>query len=175
MKKLLRRPLGWALALLLTVALAAGLCWFQPWKLIVDTEVREALPQADAAPTPDAGNQLLAAGTFITHEHETTGEVRVVRLADGRRQLLIADLSTSNGPDLRVWLSDQPVRPGVAGWRVFDDGEWVELGKLKGNRGDQIYPIPPSVDLDELPSVSIWCRRFSVSFGAAALTPRGAG
>jgi hypothetical protein len=63
------------------------------------------------------------------------------------------------------------VREGVAGWRVFDDGEWVELGRLKGNRGDQAYPLPAGVDPAAYRSVSIWCKRFAVSFGAAPLTP----
>jgi hypothetical protein len=58
----------------------------------------------------------------------------------------------------------------TASWRVFDDGDWVELGKLKGNKGDQAYAIPAGTDLDRLGSVSIWCKRFSVSFGAATLT-----
>jgi hypothetical protein len=68
-------------------------------------------------------------------------------------------------------LTDQPVRAGNAGWRVFDDGRWVELGRLKGNRGDQAYAIPADVDLTGLGSVSIWCKRFAVSFGAAPLQP----
>jgi hypothetical protein len=45
----------------------------------------------------------------------------------------------------------------------------VELGKLKGNRGDQVYPIAADVDLSAYRSVTIWCKRFSVSFGAAEL------
>ena len=81
----------------------------------------------------------------------------------------MVNLDTSDGPDLRVWLSDQPVRDGTAGWRVFDDGAWVELGKLKGNKGNQVYDVPAGTDLDSLRSVTIWCKRFSVSFGAAAL------
>jgi hypothetical protein len=108
-------------------------------------------------------------GTFITHEHDTSGEVRVVRHPDGTRQLELVDLDTSDGPDLRVWLSDQPVKEGTAGWRVFDDGRYVELGELKGNKGNQVYEIPAGTDLTTLRSVSIWCKRFAVSFGAAAL------
>ena len=92
---------------------------------------------------------------------------------DGSHRLELVGLDTSNGPDLRVWLSDQPVRPGVAGWRVFDDGDWVELGRLKGNKGDQAYAVPAGTDLDRLTSVAIWCKRFSVSFGAATLAPLG--
>ncbi|MCI0690182.1 MAG: DM13 domain-containing protein, partial [Sporichthyaceae bacterium] len=78
---------------------------------------------------------------------------------------------TSNGPDLQVWLTDQPVIPGNAGWFVFDDGRYVQLGPLKANRGNQVYDIPAGTDLTGLTSVSIWCKRFAVSFGAAPLDP----
>ena len=67
--------------------------------------------------------------------------------------------------------TDQPVQAGEPGWRVSDDGKWVELGRLKGNKGDQTYAIPPGTNLDQLDSVAIWCRRFAASFGAAGLTP----
>ncbi|MDX6760123.1 MULTISPECIES: DM13 domain-containing protein [Streptomyces] len=76
---------------------------------------------------------------------------------------------TSNGPDLRVWLTDAPVKEGKEGWHVFDDGKYVSLGKLKGNKGDQNYPIPADVQLADYTSVTIWCDRFDVSFGAAEL------
>ena len=55
---------------------------------------------------------------------------------------------------------------------MFDDGRYVDLGELKGNIGSSNYPLPPDVDLAALTSVSIWCDRFDVSFGAAALEPR---
>jgi hypothetical protein len=80
------------------------------------------------------------------------------------------DLRTSNGPDVKVWLSDAPILPGVEGWRTFDDGRYADLGSLKGNVGNQNYEIPSGVDLAALPSVSLWCDRFDVSFGAATLT-----
>jgi hypothetical protein len=179
--RLLRKPLTWAVLVVLAIGFGFGLYWFQPWKLFTDNEVRETLPAVAAqdqaaadqpaggdAPQP-AGNRLLASGRFITHEHDTSGDVQVVRLADGRRQLVLRNLATSDGPDLRVWLTDQEVRKGTAGWRVFDDGKYVELGRLKGNRGDQVYDIPAGVDLADFRSVSIWCKRFAVSFGAAEL------
>jgi hypothetical protein len=93
----------------------------------------------------------------------------VVQLADGRRQLELINISTSDGPDLRVWLSDQAVVSGMAGWGVFKEGVRVEVGKLKGNKGNQVYEIPPATDLNAFRSVTIWCVRFSVSFGAAEL------
>ena len=184
--RLARKPLTWVVVGVLVIGGAFGLYWFQPWKLFTSKTVNEALPTLDAGapaagpgaspgasagPTgsPPAGNTLLATGTLITHEHETSGTVRLVRLADGRTQLVFADLATSDGPDLRVWLTDQPVLPGRDGWAVFDDGRYVELGRLRANRGNQVYDVPAGVNLDGLTSVSIWCKRFSVSFGAAEL------
>ncbi|MFF0153784.1 DM13 domain-containing protein [Micromonospora sp. NPDC005203] len=195
-KSIFRWPVAWAALASVVVAAALGLSWFQPWKLFTDTYVDEALPgagttsavpapttatPASATPAPTtlapapaskatpAANEILAAGTFVTHEHQTTGSAEIHRLANGRHQLVLRDLKTSNGPDLRVWLTDQQVIRGTAGWRVFDDGEWVELARLKGNRGNQVYDLPASVDPGDFRSVSIWCKRFSVSFGAAEL------
>lgn len=173
--RLLRKPLTWVAVVLLAAGGAFGLYWFQPWKLVTDREVDEALsevstPSSAPASTP-AGPTLVSRGEFVTHEHDTSGTARIVRSADGSYRLELVDLATSNGPDLRVWLTDQPVKDGTAGWRVFDDGEWVELGRLKGNKGDQAYAIPAGTDLGQLGSVSIWCKRFAVSFGAATLSP----
>ncbi|MFJ1732799.1 DM13 domain-containing protein [Streptomyces sp. NPDC088254] len=180
-RKTLGRP--WALGAL--VALAAGvglgLYWFQPWKLWQDRTVQEALPGAAAPAAPPAGApsaspapapqpRTVAAGALISHEHATTGSVKLVRLPDGSHVVRLEDLDTSNGPDLRVWLTDAPVKEGRAGWRVFDDGAYVSLGKLKGNKGSQNYAVPADVDPSRYTSVSIWCDRFDVSFGAARLT-----
>lgn len=56
----------------------------------------------------------LASGELISHEHATTGTVSLVRLADGSRVVRLEGLDTSNGPDLRVWLTDAPVKEGRA-------------------------------------------------------------
>ena len=189
----------WLAAGAAAVAVVIVLVTFQPWKLVVDEVVDEAVPVAaqaattsaatasptasssvpgptvDAAsptpsPTPSAP-RVLARGTLISHEHTTSGTVVVLALADGRRVLRLQDLHTSNGPDVKVWLSDAAVRPGSDGWRVFDDGRYADLGSLKGNVGNQNYVIPADVDLTTLSSLSLWCDRFDVSFGAATLAP----
>lgn len=164
------------LAIPAVLLLGFGLYWFEPWKLWQDSTVQESFPVAtpsEGAPPPTrspATPQLLAQGTLISHEHTTTGTVKIIRLPDGSRTLRLENLDTSNGPDLRVWLTDAPVKEGTAGWRVFDDGAYVSLGELKGNKGDQNYEIPADVNLSDYGSVSIWCDRFDVSFGAATLT-----
>jgi hypothetical protein len=189
-KRLLRHPVTWAVLALGAAGLAVALYLFQPWRLFTTVEVNEAPPVAATAPAssaapgtdaaasaapdapakPAAAPKTLATGAFVSHEHDTAGTAEVLELADGSRVLRIEDLDTSDGPDLRVWLSDQPVKEGRAGWFNLDDGEHLELGELKGNKGDANYAIPAGADLGELRTVTIWCKRFSVSFGAAALT-----
>ena len=172
---------------MVAIVLGVGLYWFQPWRLVTDTTVSETLSEVAATPseapastavapssaapaaTAPAKAVVVRTGSFITHEHATEGTARLVRNPDGSHQVELVGLDTSDGPDLRVWLTDQEVREGQAGWKVFDDGEWTELGRLKGNRGDQVYPLPSGTDPEDYRSVSIWCKRFAVSFGAADL------
>lgn len=170
----MRKPLLWLLIGTVVVAVGLGLFWFTPWKVFTNKRVDEAVPVVaattgpPASATPAPADRLLAAGTFVSHEHHTTGTVQLVARADGRRQLVLRDLSTSDGPDVWVWLSDQPVG---GDWSAFGKGRYVPLARLKGNQGNQVYDVPAEVDLGSVHSVSLWCRRFSVSFGAAALNP----
>jgi hypothetical protein len=169
------RPLTWTLVATGVVLAVAVLALFQPWKLVVDDRVAEAVPaaapSAPEAPTPPAGPIVLARGELTSHEHESSGSVVALELPDGSRVLRLEDLDTSNGPDLQVWITDAPVIEGRDGWHVFDDGRYVDLGDLKGNIGSSNYPLPRDVDLAQLSSVSVWCQRFAVSFAAAALEP----
>lgn len=162
-------------AAVLVVLGAVTLIWFQPQKLFYDNTVDEALPtvSAPAEPTGEGTDGTatpaptepveLASGTFISREHETTGTARILRLADGQQILRLEGFETSNGPALYVYLSQNPA-DGEDG--LFDD-DYLDLGELKGNIGDQNYVIPAEVDPLGYTSVVVWCDRFSVSFGAA--------
>ncbi|MFD5915001.1 DM13 domain-containing protein [Streptomyces massasporeus] len=179
-RKSLGRPLVIGMLVVAVTGAGMGLYWFQPWKLWQDEIVQMALPGAEAPTAPPAGApsaspspaprpRTLADGELISHEHTTSGSVKLVRLPDGSHVVRLEDLDTSNGPELRVLLTDAPVKDGRAGWHVFDDGAHVSLGKLKGNKGSQNYAVPADVDPSRYTSVSIWCDRFDVSFGAAEL------
>jgi hypothetical protein len=118
-------------------------------------------PETAAPVAPEPGPVELARGRFRSHEHETAGTARVIRDTDGRRYLTLTSFSTSPGPDLRVRLV-----PGDS----FDGGAdgVVDLGALKGNRGDQQYAFPRGIDVSAH-TVVIWCRAFSAPFGSAEL------
>jgi hypothetical protein len=148
------------------VVVLGAIAWyaFRPERLFIDSTVNESL--AAAAPTTPAEPVTLAQGSFHSNAHETIGNATVLSLADGRRILRLTNFSTSNGPDVRVYL--------VAASDVNDDATvktagFVELGPMKGNKGDQNYELPATVDLAQYRTVTIWCKRFSVNFGSAPL------
>lgn len=176
------------------VLIAVGAWLFQPWLVWVDEKADEelsgeatvkdpgGLDASDAAeptdPTDATGATKpalveLASGDFIDAEHGTSGRVQIVRKADGSRLLQIRGLDTSNGPDLHVWITDRPSGGDCKGcsdsWGIYDDGEYVALGALRGNQGDLEYRIPARADLGAMRSVVIWCDRFNVAFGTAAI------
>lgn len=178
-------------AAVVAVGLAAFVVlWFQPQKLFIDERVNEAAPTAAAGggagatpsspgtgapptvgsdPSKDPVDEppVLAAGDFRDLEHATTGRALILELPDGRRVLRLDDLETSNGPDLRVYLSEV-----AAGDDPRAYGErFVDLGPLKGNIGDQNYDIPADLDVAKYRSAVIWCVRFTVGFGVAPLDP----
>ena len=122
---------------------------------------------APSAPPPATDPAVLASGTFVDGEHPTTGTASVVRLTDGSRYVRLEQLSTSDGPDVQVWITDQ--QAGGDDWGKYDDGRYVRLGALKGTDGNQNYAVPADADLQGLSSVVIWCDRFNVAFGSAAI------
>ena len=158
-----RRRLIWAGAAVVALIVIVGALVFEPWTLVIDRHVDQ--------PFPGAETSIVARGSFISHEHASSGTALVVKQPDGSSVLRLQDLDTSDGPRLQVWLSDSPVVEGSDGWYVFDDGAHVDLGELAGNVGSSNYAIPASADLGKLTSVTIWCDRFNVSFAAATLQP----
>jgi len=162
------------IAAVAVVALVGGLIWFEPWQLFATTTVREAVPTSRPdAHGPGQGHSepsTLSAASFRSLEHETSGTARILQLEDGRRFVRLEDFRTSSGPDLLVLLSDTAATEDS--WGAYDDGRTALLGTLKGNIGDQNYEVPLSIDLARFDSVVIWCRRFTVGFGAAPIEAR---
>ena len=108
---------------------------------------------------------VLATGAFVTVAHEGTGNVQVIDLGGEDGTIVrLEDLDVLNGPDLRVLLSKSSdvEKSGHL-------GDYVELGKLKGNKGNQNYIVPADVDVSEYNSVVIYCDPFKVVFNSANL------
>lgn len=172
---------NWISAAVVAAVLVVGVgAWlFQPWRILTSSTADEAVPTATSGadqtesatpvdkPTATPTDRELGAGTFVDAEHATSGKVRLLELADGRRFVRIEGLASSDGPDLHVWLSD---RPSGGDWGSYDDGRYVALGDLKATHGNQNYEIPAGADLAGLKSVVIWCDRFNIAFGTAPIS-----
>jgi len=101
-------------------------------------------------------------GSFESRAHTTTGTAQVIEQANGSRVLALVDFETDAGPDLFVY-----VLPAAAEGNDVDGA--TRLGALKGNIGNQQYDLPAELRLGDAATVVVWCRAFSVSFGAATL------
>ena len=118
------------------------------------------------APEP-SGPVGLASGDFISRSRYTvTGDATVYELEDGSRTLRLEDFESTNGPNLFVYLTSADADAPDADL----DGDFIDLGALRGNVGNQNYDIPADVDLEVYDTVVIWCRPFAVAFGAADLS-----
>jgi hypothetical protein len=117
----------------------------------------EVMAEKDAMTmAKEVGGTFAGAGDGI---HNAEGSARVLNLEDGSAVLRLEDFKVTNGPDLYVYLS-------------ADRGasDFVDLGRLKANAGNQNYEIPSGTDLSKYDNVVIWCKSFSVYFGGAQLT-----
>ncbi len=132
---------------------------------VVNEDVVVALPRvsatspASASPSsaPTAPVQI-AGGRFMTQAHDTSGLASLIEQPTGERVVTLTRFETDPGPDLRVYLVPDP------GGSVKDA---VDLGGLKGNKGNQQFDVPADA---EAGAVVIWCRAFTVAFGTATLT-----
>lgn len=170
-------------------AVLAGAMLFQPWRLFTSSSLDEALPaeQLSAGPSTTVGPQppagqstsagpstsptpsgptVLRSGMFGSQEHETTGTAQLLELPDGSHLLRLENLASSDGPDVKVWLSS--LEAG-GDWFKYRSGRYVDLGAVKATHGNHNYVIPASTVIDGLTSVVLWCDRFSVAFGSAPL------
>ena len=120
-----------------------------------------------AAQAQEKGSKVLAKGEFHNADKAGKGTATIYQLADGKRILRLSNFAADNGPDLHVRLIAADDARDTASVAKTDH---VELGKLKGNKGNQNYDVSKDVDLSKYKVVSIWCNRFSVNFAAAPLT-----
>ena len=193
-----RRTLGILVAL--AAIPVAVLAWWLGSPLFLDRTVDEDFPYAEKATIPDSMTQgeveqvmagladqmdevaepmpsgdapeALLHGRFVDADnfHRGSGRATVYRLGNGDHILRFEDFRVTNGPDLRVLLTSHAEPTSRAD---LDAAGYVELGKLKGNVGDQNYPIPNDVDIADQHSVVIYCRPFHVVFSVARLAVVG--
>jgi hypothetical protein len=107
---------------------------------------------------------VIATGEFEDEDfiHKGSGQATIYQLGNGSKVLRLENLDVTNGPDLHVLLLKDPEG------RDKSQG-YLDLGGLKGNRGNQNYGIPDGEDLSSYKSAMICCQPFHVIFSIAEL------
>ena len=173
------------------VVVAAGIAWYLISPLFITVEVNEGLPENiithqsigdDASSSGLVENQTVdeavselvgfeapegVAGEFVpkargsevigTAGHPASGTVQVLRTTDGS-VIRYEDFETINGPDLFVYLAND-----------LEAKDSVNLGRIKGTKGNINYEVPTDIDIDDYTYVMYWCRAFGVLFNYAEL------
>jgi len=108
--------------------------------------------------TADAG--AVASGTFTgASDHITTGGVEVIKNDDGSHTVVLAsDFSLDGAPDPRVGFGKDGKYDKATG-----------MGLLKSLNGKQSFTVPAGVDPANYNEVYIWCLKFNVPLGVAAI------
>lgn len=90
--------------------------------------------------------------------HNAEGLVKVIQLRDGSSILRLENFKSTNGPNVHLYLAIDKAA-----------SNFIDLGRLKANNGNQNYNIPAGTDLNKYNRALIWCKDFSVLFGSAQL------
>lgn len=191
-----RHPARTAVAAALTLVIVAPLGWYLASPLVLSTTIDEPAPSVAALPSPPRASPsttaqsaspaspvagptatplptptpaptpspIELAGAFSGADdfHFGRGTARLIETSPGTFVVRLEDFEVRNGPDLFVYLS-----PDAEG---YADGA-LELARLKADKGNQNYSVPPGFDPAGAASVVIWCRQFSVQFAVAPLGP----
>ena len=157
-KKLMNKKV--AISVIIIVAVVLIIAWWLGSPLFLDKTVNEELPEAGDK-TEISNPSIIAKleGQFVDADnfHKTSGTAKII-IVDDKKFLSLENFETTNGPDLYVYLSTDK-----------SSEDYANLGKLKGNVGNQNYEISDDIDLENYDTVVIWCRAFSVLFGSAEL------
>jgi hypothetical protein len=128
--------------------------------LFFDRTINEEIP-VTKTDTTETQVVAMVSGSFVGVNdgiHNAEGTAKVLSLDDAKI-LRLEDFKATNGPDLHVYLATDEKAT-----------DYVDLGLLKANIGNQNYQIPEGTDLSKYDTALVWCKQFSVLFGHANLS-----
>jgi hypothetical protein len=125
------------------------------------SQQQQPQPQNNTTSRTSTKQSTLRTGSFVgvgDGIHNAEGIAKVIPQQDRSNTLRLENLHVTNGPDLYVYIATDK-----------SASDFVSLGRLKANNGNQNYDIPSETDLTKYDTILIWCRPFSVLFGSAEL------
>jgi len=160
----------WTLISIIALVILSIFLWYTISPLFIDKVVNEELPvsssgsiseivEKDVEENEKIPISSIYEGNFVDADsfHKASGKAKII--SDSNKMYLrFEDFKVTNGPDLYVYLSTDT-----------NANDFVNLGRIKGNIGDQNYEISLEEDLEKYNNVLIWCQRFGVLFGSSEL------
>ena len=127
-----------------------------------DTTINETMTTTMNISQNREENKNLIVGDFMGVNdgiHDAEGKAKILTISDGSQILRLEDFRSTNGPNVHLYLSTDK-----------QASDFIDLGRLKANNGNQNYQIPINTDFSKYKYVLIWCQPFSVLFGSAQLS-----
>ena len=97
-------------------------------------------------------------GTFISGPYGTVSGLARVYLKEGSYTVALENFNSSNGPDLKVYISKEQMPVN-----------FIKLSNLSSTNGNQLYNVPGTPDFTEYKYVLIHCEQYNHLFGSALL------
>ncbi|MEP7250968.1 MAG: DM13 domain-containing protein [Ginsengibacter sp.] len=113
----------------------------------------QVINPADTTATVELG------GTFMNGPSGKVSGQAKIYFKEGKYILALENFSTSNGPDLKVYLS-QEMFPAT----------FIKLGDLQSTNGNQLYDVPGKPDFSLYKYALIHCEKYNHLYGYAELS-----
>ncbi len=157
------------LAVITAILVLLGVFYFRFQTYFIENRVSEEMPSmaTDSRQPVLQESTILKQGDFVDADffHKGSGKAYIIEYSDNKKILRFENFETINGPDLYVYLSKNAALSGD----LKSLGDFLDLGRLKGNIGNQNYELPQDIPIDEYQSAVIWCKKFGVLFPYAVL------
>jgi len=119
--------------------------------------------------------KVLHAGKWKSDSFFTTlkGSWQIVREGETIYLQLGNNFNTTEGPDLKIFLSKLPLND-IRGDNAAKKETSFRVGELKAFRGKSTYVIPDDIAIDDYKSVVIHCEAYSKLWGGSPIDKVGA-
>lgn len=123
-------------------------------RLMAEANSEETKPMEEGVPE---GNEMARYEVMGTLGHPASGEVLILE-ADGQTIIRYENFETINGPNLHLYLA-----------KDLRANEYIDLGPIRGTKGNINYVVPEGIDIGEYRYVMYWCVPFAVLFNYAEI------
>ena len=135
----MKRFLKIAIPVFILGFVAGNAFWYLASPLWINQVVSESLPS-------ELQVSEVASGSFrdADSSHKGSGNVQVLRTEGGAGLVRLTEFQVTNGPDLEVWLVENPDPQTTHEGKPSERGT---LGQHHRNIGDQTYNVPADIGL----------------------------